>query len=131
MTDINSLFFIGRLTKDGELTYTQSGVAKLSLSFAVNRRVKQNDQWVDEVSYIDTAVWGKTAENISQYTVKGKQLGVTGFIRQNRWQDRDGKKHSRLEVVVDNVQLLGRTNDDLHKNTESPADDEFPEELVF
>lgn len=137
MNDINTLFFIGRLTRDGELTYTQSGTAKLSLSLAVNRSVKQNNEWVQEVSYIDVNVWDKTAENISQYAVKGKQLGVIGAIRQNRWQDKDGKNHSRLEVVVDHVQLLGGKENAPANNTPAmyttpePAGDEAPDEIVF
>ena len=73
MNDLNDYSVIGRLTRDlGErdFAYIGNGTAKADLSIAVNRSVKRNDQWQDEVSYFDVVVWGKTAENLKQYFVK-------------------------------------------------------------
>ena len=113
MNDLNDYSVIGRLTRDlGErdFAYIGNGTAKADLSIAVNRSVKRNDQWQDEVSYFDVVVWGKTAENLKQYFVKGKQLAIRGYLKQDRW-EKDGQKHSRVYIVAEDVQLLGGKSD--------------------
>ncbi len=104
--DINTVTVVGRLTRDAELKYTNSGLAVCKFSLAVNRRKKSGEQWVDEVSYFDMILWGKQGEAIQQYMTKGKQIAVSGHLNQNRW-EQDGQNRSRVEIVVDNVQLLG------------------------
>lgn len=107
-SDINVVMLVGRLTRDSELKYTSSQNAVCRFSLAVNRRRKNGDKWEDEVSYIDVVVWGKQGENINQYLEKGRQVAVTGELRQNRW-EADGQSRSRIEVVANNVQLVGGT----------------------
>lgn len=106
MTDINSVFLIGRLTRDSDLKYTSSGQSVASLSIAVNRGKKDGDSWAEEASFFDVKIWGKTAEALNQYLVKGKQIAVKGELRQERW-EKDGMPRSRVEIVADSVQLLG------------------------
>lgn len=107
MNDLNQVSVIGRLTRDQELKYTQSGTAVMSLSIAVNRSVKQGEQWVDVPSYFDVSVWGKQAETLNQFLHKGKQIGVMGHLEQQRWQAQDGSNRSRVVIMAENVQLLG------------------------
>ena len=114
MTDTNSIILIGRLTKDcgadeRSFSYVGNGTAKAVVSLAVNRSVKKGDKWEDEVSYIDVTIWGKTAENLKANLVKGKQICVCGYLKQDRW-EKDGQKQSRLNVVAESVQLLGGGN---------------------
>ncbi len=104
--DINQVILIGRLTKNAELKFTNSGTPVTRLSLAVNRRKKSGDNWEDEVNFFDVILWGKIAERLTEYLKKGKQIGVTGELRQNRW-EQDGNKRSRVEIVADNIQLLG------------------------
>ena len=104
--DINQVVLVGRLTRDAELKYTNTGTAIGKFSIAVNRRKRSGDQWTDEVSYFDIVVWGKTAETLNQYLQKGKQIAVSGELRQNRW-EQDGQNRSKVEVVANTVQLLG------------------------
>ena len=105
--DLNHVTLIGRLTTDApELTYFQSGAAKVVFSIAVNRRKKNGEQWVDEVSFFEIQLFGKSAENLKPYLTKGKQVAVDGELRQDRW-EKDGQKHSKVYVVANNVQLLG------------------------
>jgi single-strand DNA-binding protein len=106
MADINQVVLVGRLTRDAELKYTNSGAAVSKFSLAVNQRRKKGDQWEDEVHYFDISLWGKTAEAINQYLVKGKQVGVQGQLRQDRWQQ-DGQNRSKVEIFATNVMLLG------------------------
>ncbi len=107
--DINIVTLVGRLTRESELKYTNSGLAVCKFSLAVNRRKRSGDQWTDEVSYFDVVLWGKQGEAIQQYLGKGKQIAVSGELRQNRW-EQDGQKRSKVEIVASNVQLLGGSN---------------------
>ncbi len=106
MADINQVIIIGRLTRDAELKYTQGGLAIGNFSIAVNRRKKSGDQWVDEVSYFEVSLFGKQAETLNQYMMKGKQVAVHGELRQDRW-EQDGQSRSKVVIVANNVQLLG------------------------
>ena len=111
-TDINHVILVGRLTRDlkaadqREFAYTANGQARANISIAVNRSRRQGEQWVDEVSYFDLTIWGKTAENLKQYLTKGKQIAVEGHLKQDRW-EKDGQRFSKVSIVADNIQLLG------------------------
>ena len=106
MADINHVVLIGRLTRDAELKYTANGQAVCKFSLAINRRKKNGDQWVDEPSFFDIVLWGKQGETLNQYLVKGKQIAVEGELRQDRW-EQDGQNRSKIEIMANNVQLLG------------------------
>ena len=106
MADINHVVVVGRLTRDAELKYTSNGQAVCKFSVAVNRRKKNGDQWEDEANFFDIVLWGRQGEAINQYLMKGKTVGVEGELRQDRWQQ-DGQSRSKVEIVANNVQLLG------------------------
>jgi single-strand DNA-binding protein len=106
MADINHVVLVGRLTRNAELKYTNNGAAVSKFGLAINQRRKKDDQWVDESHFFDIVLWGKTAEAINQYLVKGKQVGVEGQLRQNRW-EQDGQARSKVEIFATNVMLLG------------------------
>ena len=105
--DFNTAILIGRITRDAELKYTNSGTAVTKFSLAVNRKRKQGDEYVEEVSFFDITAWAKLAENLSQYLTKGKQVGVCGELRQDRWEDKDGNKRSKVGITANAIQLLG------------------------
>jgi len=104
--DINQVVLVGRVTRDAELKYTASGTALCNFAIAVNRRVKKGDQWSDEASFFDLTLWEKQAENLNKYLVKGTQVAVQGELRQDRW-EKDGQKFNKIQVFVNNLQLLG------------------------
>jgi len=104
--DINTVILVGRVTRDAELRYTASGSALCAFAIAVNRRVKKGEQWQDEASFFDLTLWDKQAENLNKYLVKGTQVAVQGELRQDRW-EKDGQKFSKVQVFVNNLQLLG------------------------
>ena len=111
MTDLNKVILMGRLTRDlgadeRSFSYVGNGTAKAEVSIACNRGKKQGDSWVDETSYFNITIWGKTAENLKDKLVKGKQVCIHGYIKQDRW-EKDGQKQSRLKIVAETVQLLG------------------------
>ncbi len=106
MADINHVVLVGRLTRNAELKYTTSGAAVSKFSIAINQRRKKDDQWVDESHFFDIVLWGKSAESLNQDLVKGKQVGIEGQLRQDRW-EQDGQSRSRVEIFATNVMLLG------------------------
>jgi single-strand DNA-binding protein len=106
MADINHVVLVGRLTRNAELKYTNNGSAVSKFGIAINQRKKKDDQWVDEAHFFDIVLWGKTAESLNQYLVKGKQVGIEGQLRQDRW-EQDGQARSKVEIVATNVMLLG------------------------
>lgn len=103
--DMNMVALLGRLTRDPEISYTNSGLAILNMSLAVNKRKKSGDSWVDDVSFFDVAAYGKTAENLNKYLMKGKQIAVKGELRQSRW-EKDGQKHSKIYIAAESIQML-------------------------
>jgi single-strand DNA-binding protein len=106
MADINHVVLVGRLTRDAELKYTNTGTPICKVSIAVNRRRKVEEKWTDEASFFDVTIWGKMGEAIQQYLVKGKQIGIDGELRQSKW-EQDGQPRSKVEIIANNVQLLG------------------------
>jgi single-strand DNA-binding protein len=141
MADINQVILIGRLTRDVELKYTNSGFAIANLSLAVNRRVKRDDTWQDEGNFFNCVLIGKRAEALAQYLVKGKQIGIQGELRQNRW-EQDGQPRSRVEIFINDIQLLGgRSSDqnvrstagqtDQYSSPEIPTADDFDDDIPF
>lgn len=106
MADVNHVLLIGRLTRDAELKFLSSGMAVANFSIAVNKRRKQGEQWVEEGHFFDIVLWGRTAETLNQYLLKGKQVAVDGELTQNRW-EQDGQARSKIVITANQVQLLG------------------------
>lgn len=109
MTDLNVITIIGRVTRDlneNSFGYVGSGIAKMTLSIAVNRSVKKADKWEDEASFFDVLYWGKAAEAVKPYIHKGTQIAVKGSLVQQRW-EKDGEKKSKIIIQADSIQLVG------------------------
>lgn len=107
MNDMNKLSVIGRLTKDSELKYSSTGLAICDFSIAVNRSKKQGDGYVDDASFFDVTIIGKLAESMNRHLVKGKQVAISGFLKQERWKTKDGDNRSKVSIGVDEIQLIG------------------------
>ncbi len=106
MADLSVAVLVGRLTRDAELKYTNSGQAVCHFSVATGSRKKKGDQWVEEASFWDVDLWGKQGESLNQYLVKGKLVAVEGSMRQDRW-EQDGQARMKVIVSANTVQLLG------------------------
>jgi single-strand DNA-binding protein len=105
--DLNRVTLIGRLTRDPELKYIQSGTAVANFTIANNRTYTTNSgEKKEDVSYLDCLAWGKMGEIITQYMQKGRRIAVEGRLQQRRWEDQEGNKKSKIEIVADNVQFL-------------------------
>ena len=113
MTSLNKVLLIGNLTRDIELRYTPKGSAVADMSIAVNRKWKDEGGAVhEEVTFVEIALWGKTAENCAKYLKKGSPAFVEGRLEMQSWEDKQtGQKRTRLRVVGEQMQFLGSPGD--------------------
>jgi single-strand DNA-binding protein len=106
MANYNKVILMGNLTRDPELRYAASGTAIASFGLAVNRRYKQDDDWKEETCFVDIAVFGRQAENCSEYLSKGSPVLIDGRLNYRKWETEDGQTRSKLDVVANIVQFL-------------------------
>ena len=102
---LNRVVLIGRLTRDPELRFTQSGIAVCSFTLAVDRNFK-SASGERETDFIDIVVWRQQGENCANYLSKGKLAAVDGQLRVRSYETQDGQKRRAYEVVADNVRFL-------------------------
>lgn len=124
---MNCVSIVGRLTRDPDVRYTNSGLSVARFTVAVDRRVKKesNQQNADFPSVV---AFGKTAEFIEQYFSKGMKIGITGRLQTGSYEDRDGKKVYTTDVVAENVEFIEskRAEESAEKTQEQlPDDDDF------
>jgi len=101
----NTVTLTGNLTRDVELRSTASGTPVMKFGIAVNERIKNGDQWEDYPNFIECTMFGKRAEGVSKYLSKGSKVAVEGHLRYSQW-EKDGQKRSKLEVIVDEIELM-------------------------
>lgn len=106
---MNRVVLVGRLTKDPELKYTQSGVPVANFTLAVNRPFS-NQQGEKEADFINCIVWRKPAENVANFLKKGSLAGVDGRVQTRHYEGQDGKRVFVTEIVAESVQFLEPKN---------------------
>jgi single-strand DNA-binding protein len=104
MVSFNRVILAGNLTRDPELRFTNDGVPVCSFGLAVNRVRSRNE----EVDFFDISAWRELGETIANYKKKGDPILVEGRLQYRTWEAQDGSKRSKVDVVADNVQFLGR-----------------------
>jgi len=108
-SSFNRVILVGNLTRDPEVRYTPKGTAIAKVGLAVNRTWRNEAGETKEETTLDIDVFGRTAETVGQYLRKGRQILVEGRLRMDTWDDKQtGQKRSKLTVVADSVQFLGR-----------------------
>jgi single-strand DNA-binding protein len=113
MASMNKVFLMGNLTRDPALRFTPGGAAVCEFGIAMNRRFTSNGQDKEETCFVDIVVWGKQAESCDRFLEKGSPVLVEGRLQYDQWEDRDGGgKRSRLRVVAERVQFMGRSGGD-------------------
>jgi single-strand DNA-binding protein len=112
MPSFNRVLLLGNLTRDPVLKQLPSQTQVAEFGLAVNRkfRTQEGEDRVDTV-FVDCAAFGKTADTIVHYCQKGRPLFVEGRLRYDSWQDKQGGKHNKLSVVVENFQFIGPRDD--------------------
>lgn len=143
MRGFSKAIITGNLTRDPELRTTANGSTVCGFSVAVNRVYKDSSgEQKEDVSYIDCSAWGRLGEMINQYAKKGSGVLVSGRLDQRSWEDKtDGKKRSRVEIVVEDFNFVGAPRGDGSssgfgsnvssvQDTASDIPDDVPEEEI-
>ena len=123
---INKVMISGNLTRDAELRSTQGGSSVLKLGVAVNDRRKNPNtgEWEDVPNFIDCTLFGRRAESLAQYLVKGTKVAIEGRLHYSSWEDRQtGQKRSKLDVNVDEIEFMSRGG---VSSSEQYSDDPIP-----
>ena len=115
---MNSVNLIGRIATNIELRYTPEGTAIAEFVIAV-------DNYGDKTSFISVTCWRKLAENVTEYMEKGRQVGVSGELVQDRWENKEGEKRSKIKVTARNVKFLGGGSGKKQENNQDDVDVPF------
>jgi single-strand DNA-binding protein len=111
MANFNKVMLMGNLTRDPQLSYLPSQTAVVDFGLAVNRKWKSQDGTMkDETCFVDCRAFGKFAENLNKFCKKGNPLFIEGRLTFDSWTAKDGSKHSKHRITVENFQLLGTPN---------------------
>jgi len=102
MADFNSITMVGRLTRDPELTYIADQTPMCKFGLASNHKSKGKE----DVCFVECVCFDKTAEVVQKYTAKGRLVLISGRLRFETWQGKDGQKHSKHSITVYNTQFL-------------------------
>jgi single-strand DNA-binding protein len=114
MADYNCVVLLGRLARDPELKYAPSGAPVCSFSVATNHHYTKSDgEKAQSVTFVDIVAWRRLAEICSQFLKKGRQVLVSGSLKQDRWTDaKTQKPRSRLKVLAREVKFVGPKPED-------------------
>lgn len=124
---INVVNISGNLTRDSELRRTTGGTAILGFGVAVNDRRKnqQTGEWEDYPNFVDCTMFGTRAEKLAGMLTKGTKVCILGKLRYTSW-ERDGQKRSKIEVIVDDIELMSR-----REAASAPVPEDIDEDLPF
>lgn len=135
---LNKVQIIGHLGKDPEMRYTPSGKPVTTFSVAVSRSWNSSDgERHSETEWFNVVAWGNLAETCKQYLLKGQQVYIEGRLQTRRWDDKEGQKHTSVELVANEMVMLGERRDANNNHsqdadsasaepTTGTAEDEFP-----
>ena len=129
MVGMNKVFLMGNLGRDPELRRTPSGTSVASFTMATTeRRTDKNGQRQEKTEWHNIVAWGKLAELVNQYLKKGRMAFIEGRITYRSWDDKDGNKKYRTEIVASQVQFLGAPGQQTEAKSASPVQP-VPEEF--
>jgi single-strand DNA-binding protein len=109
---LNKVMVIGHLGKDPEMRYTPSGRPVTTFTLAVSRTWNSADgERHTETEWFNVVAWGNLAEICKQYLSKGQQVYVEGRLQTRRWEDKESQKHTSVEIVANEMMMLGDRRD--------------------
>jgi single-strand DNA-binding protein len=120
MNSLNSILLEGNLVRDPESKTLSTGTPVCNFTVASDRFYRQNDSLEKEVSYFDVEAWARLGLACAQNLKKGRGVRVVGRLKQDRWQDPEGKTRSRVMVVAEHVEFKPQKK-------ETPPEEENPE----
>jgi single-strand DNA-binding protein len=109
---VNKVILVGRLGRDPETRFTGSGQAVASFSVATDETYKdRNGERQKRTEWHKIVAWGKKAEFAQQYLKKGSLIYIEGSIRSGEWQDKEGQKRTKVEIIVSEFKFVGGKGD--------------------
>jgi single-strand DNA-binding protein len=124
---LNKVMIIGHLGRDPEMRYTPSGRPVTTFSVATNRSWTTSDgEKRTDTEWFSVVAWNKLAEICNQYLVKGQKVYVEGRLQTRRWEDSNGTRQTSVEVVANEMIMLGDRRADEDISDDAPEEDEFP-----
>jgi len=119
---INKAILVGRLGKDPDLRYAPSGTAIASFSIATNHSLKNEEGgWTDKTEWHNIVTFGRTAEFAGEYLKKGRLVYIEGRLQTSSWEDQQGQKRYKTEIVALDLQSLGSKGDSGSGKEAAPA----------
>ncbi len=121
---INKVIIIGRLGKDPDMRYAPSGTAIASFTMATNHSTKDADgNWNQQTEWHSIKSFGRQAEFVGEYLKKGRLAFVEGRLQTSSWEDQNGQKKYRTDIIANDVQALGSRSDGEQQQSrpEAPA----------
>ena len=126
---LNKVMIIGHLGRDPEMRYTPSGKPVTTYTVATSRSWNSTDgERHTETEWFNVVAWGNLAEICKQYLVKGQQVYVEGRLQTRRWEDNDGGKHTSVEIVANEMMMLGDRRETANNSTAADLSDETNED---
>ena len=123
---MNNVILVGNLGSDAELKYTQNQTPVANFSLATTKKWGDKDNKKEKTIWHTVNVWGKYAENIYQYLKKGQKVAISGEIDENKWEDKDGNKRSRIIIIAQEIEFMGSLNKDSQGKNNNFAEDNIP-----
>ena len=118
---MNQFNGIGRLTKDIEVKQTSSGKSVVKFTLAINNPYNR-----DETDFINCVVWEKKADNMAKFLSKGSQVGITGRLNVSSYEDKNGNKVWKTEVIVSDFYLIESKKTEFDNRVESQSFEDGP-----
>ncbi len=118
MANLNHVEIIGNCGKEPEMRFTPSGKPVTSFSVAVNSKFGETES----TEWFSIVAWDKLAETCNQYLQKGQQVFVEGRLQTRSWEDKEGQKHYKSEVIANKVLFLGQRKQEEHEETSTEVD---------
>lgn len=118
----NKVYVAGNLTRDPQVKFLANEKAVCEFGIAVNHKYKAADgSMKEEVTFVECVAWGRTAELVGQYLTKGSGAFVEGRLKQEEWDDKEGKKQRKTKVTADSVQFTSTKKDGGGEQSAAPA----------
>jgi single-strand DNA-binding protein len=112
---LNKVMVIGHLGRDPEMRYTPSGRPVTTFTVATSRSWNTADgERHSETEWFNVVTWGNLAEICKQYLVKGQQVYIEGRLQTRHWEDKEGGKHSTVEIVANEMMMLGERKETIN-----------------
>ena len=112
MANFNKVILMGNLTRDPEMRYTPSGSPVASFGLAVSRRYRQGDEQREDVCFVDVSVFARQAELAGEYLSKGRSVLIEGRLQYRTWEDQNGQRRNKLDVVAERLTFMPRPSQD-------------------